>query len=99
MAEQNGNGNRLNATTIYRSLTAGALVVISGLLSTMYFEKNSKLDKIADTIERVGGIITDVRIKVTEIQGEQSRLRQVDAAYDDRISRIERACERSRGGP
>ena len=99
MAEQNGNGNKLNATTIYRSLTAGALVVISGLLSTMYFEKNSKLDKIADTIERVGGIITDVRIKVTEIQGEQSRLRQVDAAYDDRISRIERAYERSRGGP
>ena len=99
MAEQNGNGNKLNATTIYRSLTAGALVVISGLLSTMYFEKNSKLDKIADTIERVGGIITDVRIKVTEIQGEQSRLRQVDAAYDDRISRIERAYERSWGGP
>lgn len=99
MAEQNGNGNRLNATTIYRSLTAGALVVISGLFSTMYFEKNSKLDKIADTIERVGGIVTDVRIKVTEIQGEQSRLRQVDAAYDDRISRIERAYERSRGGP
>ena len=98
MAEQNGNGNRLNATTIYRSLTAGALVVISGLLSTMYFEKNSKLDKISDSLEKVGGIITDVRIKVTEIQGEQSRLKQVDADYGDRISRMERACERSRGG-
>jgi len=95
MTTPNGNGNgghslRQIADNVVVVAAARAAQIVGVPLAGWLFLQ--MWGGIAD----IGKIITDIRLDVRDIKGEQGRLKQVDEDMRDRITRIERAYERSR---
>ena len=94
---------KLDTTNIYRVLTAlgmgGCLILGVKIWSGQddkFGDMKASLKTIVESVESSARILTDVRLDIRDIKGEQSRLRQVDDGFGERMNRLERAYERSR---
>ena len=92
---------KFTAANVYRTLTAISMIALVGLGGKIWNGQDDKfgdvkssLGKIVDAVEKSANILTDVRLDVQSIKGEQSRLRQVDESFADRMNRLEKAYER-----
>jgi hypothetical protein len=81
---------KLTATALYRAVMIGAIALVGTLVGIMYSQNGDTLKSNHADIRSMVDILTDVRLKVSDIGGDVKAIKATSEAQNDRIKLLER---------